>query len=262
MAVDEAAELNLVTHMTWVQVRLPGGRVDAGDELVLSDSGIPSDTFNFVCRARLGPQPAPAIARARDYFAGVRRPFSWWVGPLDRPERLGQALLDAGFAAAESEVAMEADLPTLPPGEPAPEGLRIERATTAGRVHDYARVVAANWTPLDTNVLTYYRMASPILRQRRAPLRLYVGYLGDLPVATAELAVTEGAVGLYGIATLAAHRRKGYGTALTRHALLEARREGHTRAILQASADGQSVYARLGFRPTGGYTEYQLPGNS
>ena len=72
--------------------------------------------------------------------------------------------------------------------------------------------------------------------------------------------MSEGAVGLYGIATLAAHRRKGYGTALTLRPLLDARDEGHTLAVLQASAEGQGVYARLGFLPTGHYTEYKTAG--
>ena len=109
------------------------------------------------------------------------------------------------------------------------------------------------------DVLAFYRSAGPVLQQRAAPIRLYVGYVGELAVGTAELTVSESEVGLYSIATLASHRRKGYGSALTLHPLREARREGHTRAVLQASAAGRGVYARLGFRETGTYTEYQPP---
>ena len=46
-----------------------------------------------------------------------------------------------------------------------------------------------------------------------APLWLYVGYLGDRPIATAELTAAAGVVGLYNISTLAAYRRRGFGTA-------------------------------------------------
>jgi hypothetical protein len=42
--------------------------------------------------------------------------------------------------------------------------------------------------------------------------------------------------------------------------LLDARAEGHTLAVLQASADGQGLYARLGFEERGRYTEYQRKG--
>ena len=133
------------------------------------------------------------------------------------------------------------------------------RVTTDRHIEDFARVIAANWDPPDPNVLAFYRSAGPILQQGAAPIRLYVGYVGELAVGTAELTVSESEVGLYSIATLAAHRRKGYGSALMLHPLREARREGHTRAVLQASAAGRGVYARLGFRETGTYTEYQPP---
>ena len=200
------------------------------------------------------------IRRVVDYFRGVARPFSWWRGPGDGPAELDRALLDAGFVAAESEVAMAADLRRLADADLAPGGLRIERARTTAAILDFARINAANWDPPDPHVLRFYQLAAPLLRLADAPIRLYVGYAGDEPVATAELAMSDGAVGLYGISTLAAHRRRGYGTALTLRPLLDAREEGHTLAVLQASEEGHGVYARIGFEETGRYTEYQLPG--
>ncbi len=256
---QDAADGNLVTHMTWVQARLAGGHVAAGPDLVLSDSGISCDTFNFVCRARLDVRAGAAIRRVVDYFSAVGRPFSWWLGPADRPRDLDRALLDAGFAAAEMEVAMAAELGALGRAELSPHGLQIRRATTTRQVGEFARINAANWSPPDPHVLRFYRLAAPLLLRSDAPLRLYLGYLGDEVVATAELAVGGGAVGLYNISTLAAHRRKGIGTAITLRPLLDAREEGHSLGVLQASPDGQGVYARLGFRATGRYTEYQLP---
>ena len=253
---QSAMDGNVVTHMTWVQSRLAGGHVEIGDELVLSDSGLACDTFNVVCRARIAGDPAGAIARVVTHFRSVGRPFSWWLGPDDRPPDLGRSLCAAGFEAAESEVAMAADLHRLAVS-PAPAGLRIARAATVHEIDDFAAVNAANWTPPDPHVLRFYRLAAPLLLRPDCPIRLYVGYLGHRPVATAELTVSDGAVGLYGIATLASHRRKGYGTALTLRPLLDARSEGHGLAVLQASADGQGVYARLGFRVTGKYTEYK-----
>ncbi|HEX6104202.1 MAG TPA: GNAT family N-acetyltransferase [Gemmatimonadales bacterium] len=256
---QETADGNLVTHMTWVQSRLPGGHVELGEDLVLSDSGLPCDSFNFVCRARMNLGAAAAVARVVKYFISAGRPFSWWVGPADRPADLGRALLDAGFAAAESELAMTADLDRLGSADLAPGGLRIERATTPQRIRDFAVVNAANWSPPDAQVLRFYELAAPILASPEAPLRLYVGYLGGEGVATSELTVSEGAVGLYNISTVEAHRRKGIGSALTLRPLVDARAEGHRLAVLQASEDGQGVYARIGFRATGRYTEYQLP---
>jgi hypothetical protein len=234
--------------------------VELDDELVVSDSGLASDTFNFVCRARLSNDRAgKRIAQVVERFTSARRPFSWWLGPTDEPGGLGAMLLAAGFEAAESEVAMAAELSRLEPADLSPHGLRIERVTTPAQVRDFARINAANWNPPDPMVLRFYDLATPLLIRSDCPLRLYLGYLGDEAVATAELTVCRGAVGLYNICTLSTHRRKGFGSALTLRPLLDARAEGHHTAVLQASAEGQGVYARLGFRETGQYTEYQLP---
>ena len=253
----EAADANLVLHATWVQSRLEGGRVESSAALVVSDSGLPCDTFNLVCRARLDGAARPTVDGVLAYFARVDRPFSWWRGPVDRPRDLDRVLLDAGLTAAESELAMAADLRRLRPEQESPPGLRIVRARTARQISDFARVNAANWTPPDRHVIRFYELAAPLLQRTDSPLRLYVGYVEDEPVATAELDVSDGAVGLYNIATVGAHRRKGIGAAMTLRPLLDARAEGHTLAVLQASADGQGLYARLGFEERGRYTEYQ-----
>jgi len=52
-------------------------------DLLIVDSGISSDTFNKMARARLQESDVDRrIAEAVAYFTGVQRPFAWWVGPL------------------------------------------------------------------------------------------------------------------------------------------------------------------------------------
>lgn len=192
------------------------------------------------------------------HFEAAGRPFSWWVGLADEPPGLGAALERAGLVRAETELAMAADLSSIQ-APPLPDGLRIERARTAEAVAAFARVNAANWSPPDQTVIEFYRRAMPVLLARDARLRLYVGYLDGEPVATAEVTMGGGVVGLYNVSTLARYRRRGIGTAITVAPLLDARAEGVGTAVLQASQDGQGVYARIGFRATGTYTEYHPP---
>jgi ribosomal protein S18 acetylase RimI-like enzyme len=261
-ALAEAADANLAVHAGWAQRRTPGMRVLDDDALVLVDSGLPCDTFNVICRARLTDGAAAArVGDAVAYFATVGRPFSWWVGPADRPANggLGALLEAAGLVRAEGEVAMAADLGTLRPGEPAPRGLTVRRVRTREELADFARVNAANWTPPDVDVLVFYDRAAPALLADDSPLRFYVGYADGRPVATAELAEGGGVVGLHNIATLEAHRRRGFGSALTLRALLDGLARGHRTAVLQAAPDGVGVYTRVGFRPFGEVTEYKPP---
>src|SRR5688572_33277002 len=99
-----AANANLVAHASWVQARAPGMRVIVEDDLVLVDCGLPCDTFNLVCRARLAEENARTrIDGAIRYFAEAGRPFSWWLNPGDMPTGLGDLLVEAGLQRAGPE---------------------------------------------------------------------------------------------------------------------------------------------------------------
>jgi GNAT superfamily N-acetyltransferase len=77
----------------------------------------------------------------------------------------------------------------------------------------------------------------------------YVGYVDEEPVSTAATVIGGGAVGVYNVATMPEQQRRGYGEAVMRHALAEARREhGIERTILQSTPAGHRLYQRMGFR--------------
>lgn len=254
-----ADEANVVAHMSWVQERTAGMSVTADEGLVVVDSGLPSDTFNVVCRARLEEASlGERIEAVTSRFRRVQRPFTWWVGPADRPASLGQALLDAGFRAQGTEPGMAADLEALPPAALAPRGLRIARARTAAQLRDFAAVLASLATPPDPAVLRFYEAAAPAILAPDSPIGAYVGYLGDVAVASAEVTLAGGVAGLYSVAVLAPYRRQGIGTAMTLAPLLDARADGWRTAVLQASSEGERVYRRLGFRAMGTFTEYHV----
>ena len=85
----------------------------------------------------------------------------------------------------------------------------------------------------------------------------YVGYANGEPVATAATVLGGGAVGVYNVATLPDHRRRGYGEAVMRHALEEARREhGIERSALQSTPAGYGIYERMGYRTVTKVTVY------
>lgn len=93
----------------------------------------------------------------------------------------------------------------------------------------------------------FLRLMTPSLLD--APgVRCYVGEVGGMPVTTG-LGVTLGSsVGIFNIATPPAHRRRGYGAAVTARAVSDGLAAGATWSWLQASRAGFQVYERLGFR--------------
>jgi len=250
--VAEAADANFVNHATWAAARTPGMRVRAEPGLVAVDSGLPCDTFNLICRARLTGSAAPTqIQTALSFYAAARHPFSWWVGPADQPADLGSYLVAAGLLRAETELAMAADLAVLPNAPVVPAGLEIRRVRTAQELAHFAQIIG------DPYALRFYELTASALLTPDAPQWFYLGYWDNQPVATAELTLGGGVVGLYSIITLEAYRRRGIGSALTLQPLLDARAHGFHTGVLQAADAGVGVYTRLGFEPFGNITEYK-----
>lgn len=248
-----AASANMAVHVSWVQKQTAGMSVQDDSELLVADCGLPCDTFNVVCRARLKQETAPARIRSViDHYTG--RPFCWWLNPGDLPDDLGALLRAEG-----DEVAMGMDLDQLAPAGRTPEGFQVERVQTAEGLRDFARIVAANWTPPDSKVERFFERAAPVVLPEDSPLWIYVGYVEGVPVAASQLTIGGQVAGLYNVCALAHRRQRGYGSVLTRQPLLDAREHGHRTAILQAAPDGVGIYTRLGFEPFRQVIEYKLP---
>ncbi|MFC7449757.1 GNAT family N-acetyltransferase [Rhodococcus daqingensis] len=256
----EAMELNLASHASHLHPKVDGARVlDPGD-ILIADSGLDDDTFNLVCRARLAEHNAPArIEEIVASVCGAGRPFSWWVAPTSAPSNLGELLREHGLRPSETELAMTAPVSDVPLPALRPD-FTIVTATIPAQLRDYAELMARNWTPPSPAVTRFFDAAATAILQAECASAFVVGYHGGEAVAGAEIHLAAGVAGLYGVVTLEAHRRRGYGTAVTLATVDRARVAGAECVVLQASAEGAPVYQRIGFTPVGTYTEYALDG--
>ncbi|HYX22027.1 MAG TPA: GNAT family N-acetyltransferase, partial [Thermoanaerobaculia bacterium] len=236
---------NFRVHATFPSRGIPAARIEESGALTWLDSGLDTDTFNLVLGARLDGESVPArAAEVVAHFAKVRRPFSWWVSPGDRPGDLGERLVAAGLALEERELAMSCPLDRLRPAARA-SALEIQRVATPEALAEFARVSAENWTPPDDRVERYYARAAGRLLETGAPLRFYLARREGTAVAAVEIAASAGTLGVYNLSTRLAHRNAGIGGALLRVALGEQRTEtGASLAVLQAAPAASGLYRR------------------
>jgi predicted GNAT family acetyltransferase len=108
----------------------------------------------------------------------------------------------------------------------------------------HARVAAAGFeAPADI----FEQLVPPSLLARKE-VRCYVGEADGDSVTTALSVTVEGSIGIFNVATPPDSRGRGYGSAVTAHAVLDAAGADATWAWLQSSPSGVSVYEGLGFR--------------
>jgi ribosomal protein S18 acetylase RimI-like enzyme len=249
--------MHVKTHLGHLVQAMPGGRVLSEGDLFVADSGLSCDTLNVVACARLDSQEADARIKSVVHSFQGRR-FSWWLGPEDTPNDLPLRLQAAGLNHVESDLRMQLDLHRWAPATASPCSLCIRSATTAIRMDQFAAVVAANWSPPDQHLMRFYRQTAHVALRPDSPLRFFVGYLEGEAVTTCELAIgADRVAGIYSVATRKAFRRRGFGSAITQHALTVAHDLGMRQAVLQSSSEGAGIYKRLGFREFGEFREFK-----
>lgn len=214
---------------------------DAG--LFVASSGGAVRSFN---RAYvIGALRVESVDRLRSYIAQRDVPFR--VSARQGLDTL--ALEQGGFAQNGGIPCLVIDnLVTATP--PTPLDIRAASDETTLRHHMDVVAGAFDWPPdLLAEVFT------PRLLDATG-LTCFVGYLDGAPVASSQLFVHNGVAGIYYVGTLDSHRRRGFGEAMTSHAVREGAAAGCSMASLQASPMGLPVYQRMGFRQVDYYCTY------
>jgi ribosomal protein S18 acetylase RimI-like enzyme len=186
------------------------------------------------------------IAAADRFFGDLGRGWSISIRD-DHPDDLDlrAAAEDAGLVALTSSPEMVVRSPVEARATPAGVVLRWldEGAPVADFVHVTDLAYASlGMTPgaIREALLAPERIASP-------EISTVVAYLGDDPVAAAQVILSHGIAGVYCVGTLEAARGRGLGDLVTRAVTNRSFDDGARACTLQASPMGEAIYARMGY---------------
>jgi Acetyltransferase (GNAT) family len=223
LAVDAA----IAWHDSWVRAFGLRTETDA-DAWRLLDAGAPP--FYFTAITRRPEAPPEALAQAHGTVCD------------------GWAQLDLepyGFEPRGGEPWYFRPPGPLEP-EDAPAELELVRATTPEEIEEFEAVSLRGFGSEGDDVVAGSAHPATVLADPR--MTCWFGRVDGRPVAAAMSFETDGAIGIFGVTTVASARRHGYGTAITRAAILP---ESGLPAVLAPSPEAESLYQRLGFRTVG-----------
>jgi hypothetical protein len=132
----------------------------------------------------------------------------------------------------------------LPPA--APSDLELVRVSTAEEVEEFEAVSVRGFEDEDATIAPGAIHPPSILADPR--MVMFTGRADGRAVGAAMGYRSDEAVGVFGVTVVASARERGYGTALTRAAMLPG---SGLPAVLAPSPEGESLYRRLGFSPVG-----------
>ncbi len=181
-----------------------------------------------------------AVSALPDAIAEVEAAGAWpWVQTRTGHDRTQQAAAELGLTQVERLPGM-----VVRPGELAVTPTDVEIALVGPDDVDEAnRILAAS-----------FEAPKELLERFSAALQTidggswYIGRVEDLMVSTALALTIDEATGIFNVATPPEHRGRGYGAALTAHAVGAGFEAGSAFAFLQSSTLGHGVYRCLGFR--------------
>jgi len=175
------------------------------------------------------------------YFVRKQRPYCFLTLQELLPSASAQ-LSNLGYIGAETLPAMW--LPEVPERWPTgPDDLHIARVADVADLEAYRSVLSR----------VFYMPRSEVdlvLGEKTLEathVYHYLGKLGELPVATATVVLDGALAGIWNVGTLPDYERRGIGTEMMRHALVDARQVGYPESMLLASPDGIPLYHRLGY---------------
>jgi GNAT superfamily N-acetyltransferase len=240
--IEERIATGLVAFWRDRVRHLPGHVIHETDGVVVCLTGLEDDEQNTALVEREPEDAAEALAEAERVFRKHGRTLGVDV-ERGRHPAVDAALRAMGLEMVATRPAMAMRVRDVELAQ-VRDGVEMVRVTEPGRL---AELVEVEVGAFETDRAVAEGLLAP--SQLSLPnVRLYAALADGRAIAQAVTNTHGGAVGVFGVATLADFRRRGIGTAITAFAIDDVREEVDL-AWLQSTEMGRPLYERMGFRP-------------
>jgi GNAT superfamily N-acetyltransferase len=261
------ADRHTLDVQAWLSSRSPNADKFSGKGIRASSTGIKLPLLNLALGCDF-PEGASLeeveveIESAKEFFAKRNVPWYWWMNAKPSPANIGEILKKQGFAYDDDPLpAMIApisqDMDAFPSYS---EDIQVWRAESVQDLKSASMIRRIAFRFAEGEALTYFEdMASDWLEDSSRARLFLAGREKSAPVSIGAVIEGAGVPGIYVMATLPDHHRQGYGKAIMRRLLLEAKSCDGDMIVLTASKAGFGLYSQFGFIHLFGFDFYWLP---
>ncbi|MCX7351808.1 MAG: GNAT family N-acetyltransferase [Proteobacteria bacterium] len=208
--------------------------------------GIDEAKFNVLLQRQPHPQPEQLISDAKEFFNKKNNIPSWvYVVPkdLDTPA-LQNALKNHGLVFDEASTVMYCPLSNPVQSAVEPEVPLIIQLADVNKT-GWLQIMKDAFGGTDETI-SQYAQALDRAKAKGTNMQHFLGTQEGQPVSAITLTFLDDGVRIDNVSTTPTHQRQGYSTQMVQFAMNLAHALGHKHCVLEASADGLSVYQRLG----------------
>jgi GNAT superfamily N-acetyltransferase len=253
-----------LTVQAWLSSRSPQAETFQGKGVRASSTGLNVRLLNLAlgCHFPAGTRDSEIdeeIKAVKDFFAQRNVRWFWWMNAFPSITDVRSFLEERGFEPDDPPLpamaaSLRQDISALPTY---PKNICVWQAETVKDLQVASLIRRTAFKFREGEALTYFEdMASDWLENDSVKLFL-AGESPAEPVSIGAMIFAEGIPGVYVMATLPEHHRKGYGKAILTSIMSEAAARGHELIVLTASAAGFGLYAQFGFHHIFGFDFYK-----
>lgn len=254
-------DAHTLTVQAWLSSRSPNAKKFSGRGVHASSTGIKVPLLNLALGCRFpndlsDDEIGEEIEAVKLFFAERNVPWYWWLNTEPAPRNIGQILEKHGLKYDVPPLpamiaSLGQNLSNLPKYN---ERICVWQARSIADLQAASRIRRIAFGFKEGEALTYFEDMAQDWLSDESPARLFLAGPAECDNVPLREAVSIGAViqgagipGIYVMATLPEHHRKGFGKAIITQLLKEAARSKSKIVALTASKAGAGLYSQFGF---------------